>query len=248
VVSRTRHSPLRESGDYARLGHALTELGEPAKAVSLLEEARGVFKDDPNNLRLAAAEAVAQHLAGNPEKSAQALARAAQNDAASQSEELVLVLARAHLVTGRQDSAQAMLKYLVQSHPEAKELHGRISTLLRDGGAPELAEQLVGQSIREIVLLNNEAVRRAQAGELGPAAQMLSEAARRLPGNLQIVANAAAALFYDIFQNGLEEEKLRTAQAFVQAVQTGNPAHPKLVDLAEMMSRIRTKFGLSSKP
>ena len=35
VVKRTRNTPLRETHDIARLGNALTELGEPAKAVSL---------------------------------------------------------------------------------------------------------------------------------------------------------------------------------------------------------------------
>lgn len=247
VIKKTSNSPLREAGDLARLGNALTELGEPGKAVALLEKARATFKDDASNPLLAAVEAVAQQKAGNPEKAAAALARAMQADPGRLPEAVALAVARACLTTGQHAAAQEILKNLVQSHPESKELHGRISAVLRDNGAPELAEQLVSESIREIILLNNEAVRRAQVGELTAAAEMLTEAAHRLPSNMQVVSNAAAVLLFDIFNNGLDATKLRTAQAFQQAVQAHSPTHPKLAEIADLLSRIRSKYAQAGK-
>jgi tetratricopeptide (TPR) repeat protein len=243
VVRKTRHSPLRETIDIARLGNALTEMGEADKAVALLEEARTNFKEDAHHPMLAAVEAVAQQKAGHPEKAAAALERALQTDPAKQEASVAMAVARACLSTGRQAEAQGILKNLVQTNPESAELHGRISAVLRENGAPELAEQLVSDSIREIIQLNNEAVRRAKAGELAVASEMLTEAAHRLPGNMQVVSNAAAALLFDIFNNGLDPLKLRTAQAFQQAVLAANPAHPKLAEIAELMKRIRAKYG-----
>lgn len=245
VVKKTRNSPLRETVDFARLGNALTEMGEAGKAVALLEEARTSFKDDAYNPFLAAVEAVAQQKAGNPEKAAAALERALHADPAQQDPKVAMAVAKACLNNGRQAEAQNILKNLVQTNPDSAELHGRISAVLRDNGAPELAEQLVGESIREIIHLNNEAVRRAKAGELAVASGMLTEAAHRLPGNLQVVSNAAAALLFDIYNNGLDPVKLRTAQAFQQAVQEKNPTHPKLNEIAELMKRIRTKYTLA---
>ena len=243
VIKKTRNSPLRETSDFARMGNALTEMGEPGKAVALLEEARTSFRDDANNPLLAAVEAIAQQKAGNPEKAAAALARALQGDPSTLPVAVAMTVARACLTSGNQEAAQGILKHLVQSHPEAQELHARVTAVLRDNGAPELAEQLVGESMREIIQLNNEAVRRAKAGELAVAAEMLTEAAHRLPGNMQVVSNAATALFFDILRNGLDPAKLHTAQAFQQTVQAQNPTHHKLAEMAELMNRIRSKYG-----
>ncbi|MBN8439337.1 MAG: response regulator [Candidatus Accumulibacter sp.] len=241
VIRKTRHSPLRETRDFAQLGNALTEMGEPGKAVALLEEVRTNFKNDANDPLLAAVEAIAQQKSGNPEKAAAALARAMQSDPSRLPEAVTMALAKACLATGNQQAAQEILKNLVQENPESKDLHARISAVLRDNGAPELADQLVKESIREIIQLNNEAVRRAKAGELAIAAEMLCAAAHRLPGNLQVVANAATALLFDIFRNGLDAAKLRTAQTFQQNVEAQCPDHPKLAEMAELMKRIHTR-------
>lgn len=247
VIAKTRHSPLRETADFARLGNALCEMGEAGKAVSLLEEARATGKDAGEDPLLSAVESVAQHKAGNAEKAAAALERALQaaGSAAALPEAAALSVARACLLAGRQESAQTLLCRLVQSNPEAKQLHARITAVLRDNGAPELAEQLVADSIREIVLLNNEAVQRAKAGDVAAAGEMLCAAARRLPGNLQIVANAALVVYLDIFRNGLDSDKLRAAQAFQQAVQTQQPGHPKLGEIAALVEQIRRKYARS---
>ena len=248
VIKKTRNSPLRETGDFARLGNALIEMGEPGKAVALLEDARTNFKDDAGNPQLAAVEAMAQHKAGNPEKAEAALARAMQSDPARLTEAAAMALAKVCLATGKQQAAQDILKNLVQTNPESKALHGRISDVLRDHGEHGLAEQLVEESIREIVRLNNEAVRRAKAGELSVAADMLAEAAQRLPGNLQIVANAAAALFMDIYQNGPVPDRLRLARTFQQSVESQNPAHPKLAEITELVNRIRIRYAQADRP
>lgn len=248
VVKKTKNSPLRETQDIARLGSALTEKGEHAKAVALLEEARTTFKSDAADPFLAAVEAVAQQKAGNTEKANAALERAMQSDRSKLPEASLMAMAKACLATGRHDTAQDMLKHLVQSNPESTALHERISNTLREHGADALAEQLVADSMREIIHLNNEAVRRAKAGELAAAAQMLTEAANRLPGNLQIVANAALSLLYDIFTNGLDPAKLQTAQGFQKAVHAKNPKHPKLAEIAELNQRIRVKYTAGNTP
>lgn len=247
VVKRTRNTPLRETHDIARLGNALNELGEPAKAVTLIGEALANFKGDAQDPMLAAVEAVAQQKAGNPDKARAALDRALQADASKLSVPATLAVAKACLGTGRHDEAKGILRQLVQTHHEATDLHQRVSSVLRDHGASAIAESLVADSVNEIIQLNNDAVRRARAGELGPAAQMLTDAAQRLPGNIQIVANAAAALYFDVLHNGLDADKLRQAQIFQKAVQAGKPGHPKLAEIAELMVQIREKYAASAQ-
>lgn len=247
VVKKTRNSPLRETRDIAQLGKALTEIGESAKAVTLLEEARTNFRGDANDPLLAAVEAIAQHQAGNPEKAEAALARSMQGDVSKLSADIAMTIAKACLNTGRQAEAQGILKNLVQNNPESTGLHEEISTVLRDNGAGALSENLIKESIGEIIQLNNAAVLRAKAGELSIAAEMLTDAANRLPGNMQVVSNAAAALLFDVFNNGLDADKLRQAQAFQQAVLAQAPSHPKLAEIGELMNRIRQKYSAAKK-
>lgn len=245
VVKKTRNSPLRETRDIAQLGKALTEIGEAEKAVNLLEDARTNFKNDANDPLLAAVEAIAQQKTGNAEKAEAALSRAMQGDVSKLPADVAMTIAKACLNTGQQSAAQEILKNLVQNNPESTVLHEEISTVLRDNGAGEISENLIKESISEIIQLNNAAVLRAKAGELSIAAEMLTEAANRLPGNMQVVANAAAALLFDIFNNGLDATKLRAAQGFQQAVLAQAPKHPKLAEIAELMTRIRQKYMAS---
>ncbi len=247
VVGKTRNTPLRETADIARLGLAYTENGEPAKAVGLIEEACRNFKADLGDMHLAAVEALAQRKAGNKDKAEGALARALQGDAAKLQPAAAMAVAKACLAAGKQDAAHGILKNLVQTNPEAKQMHAQISAVLRESGSATAADNLVAESIREIIQLNNDAVMKAKAGELALAAEMLTSAAQRLPGNIQIVANAAAALLFDVLGNGLDAEKLRQAQAFQKAVQAREPAHPKLAEIAQLVAQIRGKYAAAAK-
>ncbi len=243
VVEKTRNSPLRDAADYARLGSALAEMGDPARAIAVIEEAKGTFKGDAEAPLLAAAEAVAQQKAGNAAAARQALERALQADSRQLSEATTMAIAKACLANGRADEAEARLKYVLQNNPEQSALQASVSRIMEAHGDPARARNLIQSSVAEIIQLNNDAVKKGQAGELAAAAAMLSEAADRLPGNLQIVANAAYALLVDVFTNGMDAAKLRDAQRFRQSVQERDPEYPKLNDIAEIGAQVQRKYG-----
>jgi tetratricopeptide (TPR) repeat protein len=242
VVSRTRNSPLRNSSDYAKLGNALTEMGDVGKAVAVLDEAKTSFKEPGDVRLLAAVEAVTQQKAGNADLANQALQRALQGGVEKLPEATTLAIAKACLANNRQDDAMALLKDVIQNNPESKDVHGRVSSLMRQHGSEELSQALIESSVQEIIQLNNSAVAKAKAGEFAVASQMLSEAAARLPDNLQIVANASFCLLLDVFMNQLDSAKLREAQLLQQSVVEKNSRHPKLADIADLMAKIQAKY------
>jgi hypothetical protein len=84
----------------------------------------------------------------------------------------------------------------------------------------------------------------AQAGDLKAAATMLREAAERLPGNLQIVANAAYALFLDVYSNGLDQDKLSDARRYHQMLLAKDRHHPKLGEISDVAGKVQRKFDL----
>lgn len=244
VVEKTRNSPLRELNDYAKLGSALTELGNADKAIAVLKEANTSFKNAANSNLLAAVEAIAQQKAGNADLAQKALERAMQGDTHSLSEAAKLAVAKACLVHGRRDEAEQMLKQVLQNNPGRATLNASITRIMKAHGDPERAELLISSSNAEVIELNNAAVKLAQAGDLKAAATMLREAAERLPGNIQIVANAAYALFLDIFSNGMDPDKLSDARRYRQMLLVKDRRHPKLGDISEVAAKVQRKYDL----
>lgn len=244
VVQKTRKSPLRDLSDYARLGNALTELGDAGKAIALINEARTTFKEAGDTPLLAAVEAVAQHQAGNSELAQQALERAMQGDTQTLSEAVKLAVAKACLVHGKQKEAEQMLKDVLQNNPGQAVLQVSITQMMQAHGNPERAQDLISSSNAEIIRINDDAVRKGQSGDFRTAAAMLREAAERLPGNLQILANAAYALFLDVYANGFDEEKVQAARRYQQLLLGKDAAHPRLSAIADIAAKVQRKFRL----
>jgi DNA-binding response OmpR family regulator/Tfp pilus assembly protein PilF len=244
VVKRTRNSPLRDTADIARLGHALTELGNPDKAIALIEDAKTNFRNDVKDPHLAAIEALAHSKAGRPELAEKALARATGGEMGALSLEVSIQIAKACLASGKTSEGEAILKRVVQTDPDSQAVHSLVTKLMNAHGSADRAQGLIQESQREVVALNNEAVRRGQAGDFGAAARMLTEAANRLPGNAQIVANATFALLLDIYNNGIEKHKVDDARRFREMLKALNPRHAKLADITSLQENIRKKFGV----
>ncbi|THF66938.1 tetratricopeptide repeat protein [Pseudothauera nasutitermitis] len=242
VVDKTRNTPLRETSDFARLGSALTATGQADKALAVVDEAREAFRGEAENPALAAVEAIAHHSLGNPAKAEAALERALQGgDLGLLPASAMLTLAQACLDSGRADQGQALLKQVVQTNPEAKDVHARVTSLMERHGSADQARKLVADSVEEVIQLNNDAVRFGKEGRIGEAAEMLTAAANRLPGNLQIVANAAYALLVALLANGHDADKLREAERFRQAVRERAPNHRKLADIDALWARLAAR-------
>lgn len=243
VVKKTKGTMLRETEDFARLGNALSENGKIDQAVSLLEDARVTFRHEANNPLLSSVEAIVHQKAGNADKAEEALARAVETGEASTLPSYVLMMvAKACLTNGKPEHAQQFLKVVVQNNPDSKDLHSHVSTLLKQHGAESMVAGIVSGGIQEMMALNNNAVRRARDGDFEAAAEMLMDAAKRLPGNMLISSNAAIALLNDVLINGINPAKVRQAQALQQAVQQHSPGYPKLGEIRKLMIRIRNKY------
>jgi tetratricopeptide (TPR) repeat protein len=244
VVKKTKNTPLRESGDYAKLGNAYAEMGDPAKALAVIEDARLSFSDASDVTLLAAVEAIAQQKAGRPELAKQALELALQGSSASLTESTVFALVKACLRNDRQDEAMLMLKTIAQNNPDSTIVHGRISSFLKEHGDEDLAKSFIQNSVKEVMQLNNDAVAKAKSGQFAEASQMLLDAAQRLPNNLLVVSNASISLLVDVLMNGMDTEKIKSANEFRHIVLKNNMQHPKLPEIAALMAKIKVKYSL----
>lgn len=240
ALARHKFSPVREAQDYATLSKALSAQGKAGKALEVLKEAKGTFKDDTSAIVLAASESVAHRKAGNIDLAEAALARALAANHGDLPPAVCASVAEACYAMGKESKANELLKQVIQNHPDDTAVHGRVHAVLSSAGkGAEEAQAMIAASAREIIALNNEGVRKAEAGQLAEAVSLLCDAADRLPNNLQIVGNAALALALDMVRNGTNPMKMKECLRYRQSVANKVPDYPKLAQIDATLKRVK---------
>lgn len=242
TLQRHKYSPVREANDFVLLANSLVDQGKAEEAIGVVKEAKKAYSDAQSGFLLTTHESLVYKAAGQTE-----LAQAALNQVLTQAQlgdlpaDVVMTMANACFALGREDEATKLLQHAVQNNHENDGVKNKIQALLvAVGKHPDEARTLIELSTREVVLLNNEGVRKAQAGQLSEAMSMLSEAANRLPNNLQILGNAAYVIAFDLVRNGRSAEKLAQCLAYREALRKKSPLHPKLEQIDAMLKQLKS--------
>ncbi|MDZ4202651.1 MAG: response regulator [Gallionella sp.] len=240
ALKKHKHSPVRQVHDYAVLSKALASQGKSDEAISIVAEARNSFRDEHSSAVLAASESVAHRAAGNDELAEAALALALSGDMSNLPPEVAASVADACFAMGKEEEATKLLRHAIQNNPEDAATRDRIHRVLTGAGKEGAeADALIDASSREIILLNNEGVRKAEAGELDEAVGLLCEAADRLPNNLQIVGNAALVIALDLARNGNDAGKLGRCLRYRESLVSKSPNHPKLAQIDGLLKQLK---------
>jgi len=246
VLKKTKNSPLRDPSDYVKLSGAYLAMNDAAKAINVIEDAKTTFKGTGELRSVSAMEAQVLQKTGKTELANEALDRALSGGSTGISEELAFALAKACLVNDRAATAGDILKHVLQNNPDSDEVKNAVSTIFKNHGGEEAAKELIERSTQEVVNLNNEAVLKAKSGAYAEAAQMLTEAAFRLPNNMQIVANASLSLLADVLMNQMDAIKVKQAKDFAVTIAKTNKEHPKLPEISRFLKKIQTKYQLET--
>jgi CheY-like chemotaxis protein len=244
ALAKHKHSPVREAQDYATLSKALTEQGKSSQALDVLKEAKSAFKDDVSNVVLATSESIAHQKAGNTELAEAALARALAANHGTLPATVAAAVADACLVLGKEDKAHEILKQVVQNNPDDANIHGKVQAILTASGK-DMAEAtaMIQASVKEVIQINNDGVRKAQAGELVEAIDLLCDAADRLPNNIQIISNASLALALDLARNGYNAVKHSECLRYRKMVADKASDYPKLAQIDSMLLKVQKPNG-----
>ncbi|HEX5756846.1 MAG TPA: tetratricopeptide repeat protein [Arenimonas sp.] len=234
-----KYSPVRDVGDYAMLSKALVNQDKSEAALGVVKQARKSFTDPTSDVVLAATECVAYQRAGDSAKAAEALAKATSGDLAGISSDVAMAVADACLAVGRKDQAHSLIKQAIQNNPDDANLMQKVQAVLGGDGKDDQAAAIIASSRREIIQLNNEGVRKAEAGQLDEAVALLSAAADRLPNNLQIVGNAALALAQHMVRNGADSARLQNCLRYRHSLAGQAPGHPKLEQIDALLQRLK---------
>lgn len=240
ALQKHKYSPVRQANDYAVLSKALVNQGKAEEALTVVADAQKSFKDTHSAVVLAATESVAHHAAGNHEKAEAALAKAMEHgDLGKLSAQAVVSLADACFAMGKEEDATQLLRHAIQNNQEDEAIKSKVHEVLTAAGKDAAeATEMIEASSREVILLNNEGVRKAEAGQLEEATKLLCQAADRLPNNVQIVGNAALVIALDLVRNGNKPDKLVDCLQYRDGLVKISPNHPKLAQIDGLLKQL----------
>lgn len=241
TLQKHKHSPVRQANDYAVLSKALINQGKSEEALSVVQEAKKSFSDSHSSIVLSATESIAHRAAGNDALAQEVLVKTmSQGNIESMPADAVVAVADAYFALGKEEDAMRLLRHAVQNHQEDEDIKNKVLASLVAGGKEYTeASALIDASSQEVILLNNDGVRKAQAGQLEEAIQLLCEAANRLPNNLQIVGNAALAIALDLVRNGKNSNKLAMCMRYRESLIRQSPSHPKLEQIDSLLKQLK---------
>jgi tetratricopeptide (TPR) repeat protein len=237
LVAQHKHSPVKEANDYLMKAMILSSTGKAAEALAAVKEARASFGTEQDAQILSVAEASAHLALGDKGSAAQALKDVPAEAAGTLAPEVAAALGRSLYLTGDNEAAEQLLRQMVQNNPDDPQVIQSVHEVMSAAGKKEDAQHLVDASIREVIEINNEGVRLAYAGELETAVEKLTQAAERLPGNMQIVSNAALVLALSVAKGRSERGRMAACLKYRQRVVERDPIYPKLAQIDSLLKQ-----------
>lgn len=250
VVERGKMSFFRKPDDYANLSRVQIEREKLEAAANTLRELRKTFPKTPEvEFTASVIESLLDNKRGELESSGAALENALQVRQDSEldaSEHLALDLAKACLQHGREDEAIGIVDELVRNNHENAALIERAKAVYANAGMAEQGSILVEDSVKNVIQINNQGVLRAQQGDLDGAVELLTQAAEKLPGNTQVVLNAAQALLVHVQQRGWNQGYMETAKKHLALVRKKDANNPKLLVVNKLAQEVARKYGVAT--
>ena len=240
TIKRHRFSPVKEASDYGMLSRSLIEQGKTKEALSTLDEAKGLFKDDASQAVLSASSSIAWLRYGDTERANEELDKALVNDYRNLPNSVTTSLAEACYAAGKEEQANSMLRHLLQNNPDDLKLQSRIKMVqLMSGKTLEESNKLIQDSATEVIKINNEGVLKAKEGRYEEAIELILGAAERMPQNLNIISNAALILAVSLKKMAFNQAMLDKALMYRQRVFEVNPNHKKLPQIDATLAQLK---------
>ena len=250
VVERGKTSFFRAADDYANLSRVQMERGKFNDALHTLRDARASFNNSPGvTFTTSIMESLIYKKTGDEDASIKALDTALevqQAHALKLEDDLTLDLAKACFAHNKETEAKGLIDTLVCNNHDSAALIQKAKQLFESIGKGEEGSALVDGSVKAIIQINNQGVLKAQQGDLDGSVQLLTEAATKMPENIQIVLNAAQALLVHIDKRGWNENHMAAAQRYLEVARGKNASHPKLLAINQLAHEVARKYGVAA--
>ncbi len=246
LVRRGKYSDFRDPEDHVRLVQAQL-------AQDRLEAAQGTISDLERSMgRLPKAElckalcnALMHTHTGDRDRAPEALIAATRASARNGqlSVSLRLELIKACFDNQLRNEGSALVMDLLRTSADERTIESARAAL-GARGLDKLSQQIEARVQGEVKSLVTTGAEKAQAGDYDGAVAEMMNAARKLPGNPQVLFNAALALLRHIEHRGWNDTLAAQARDLLGRARKLSPANPRLAAITEFMHGLIKRYGI----
>jgi tetratricopeptide (TPR) repeat protein len=247
VVTKAKYSEFRDPEDHVRLVRTLVTKGDNQQAASVirdLEKSLGGSNKTPACRAFSAA--MLHESNGDSELAAQELnaAVSACRGSVGLSNDMKMALAKTCLENNmEQGASEVMLE--VMSNATDNNAMAKAMSIFEQAGRKDLAASVAKESRRQVVEMVSSGAEKAKQGDFRGAVFLMTEAARKLPDNPQVVFNAAVAALKCLENLGWDKRLGGQARWYIENARRLDPSNPRLVALNELYQAILKKYGIA---
>lgn len=247
VLEFGQHSSFTAPEDFANVSRVHMDKGNFVQALSTMQAARRTFKDSPEvQLHAAAMDTLIYQKSGDTQAAEKAYetAKLLFETSGKSAGQVALDIANASYVQGDDKFADQIIQNVVMNNHDNKRVLKQTANMFKQIGIEEKGQEIIKNSSREVIALNNRAVKMAQSGALKDAVDLLTKAVEEFHANNFITLNAAHAILVYMQKEGWEDELAHTAQKYLHNVKTRDPDNQKLLMLSELLKDVAQKYGI----
>ena len=246
VVRKGKYSDFRDPEDHVSLVKAQLGMGDVVAATNTVRDLERSMEGQPKAaLCKALSTAMVATKAGNSAAADEALSDALRlNDPRLDSSVLLKKELARICIENKQDEKAAGVIMDIMRHAADDTAVESIKDMLVYLGRPELGENLASKVRTEVRNIMTEGAQLAQSGDYDGAVRQMLQAVERLPGNTQVLFNAALALLKHIEHKGWNGHFASNAKDFIERIKLQDPGNERLSVMISFFHSLMKKNGI----
>ena len=240
-----KHSCYKQPDDYNGLAKTLIDNGKADDALNVVGKIAKDFKNDSNAEMVAAiTEGMVHTSKGNKDEAAKCLEGAMdlfKQNSQGLSTDIALELTDLCLASGKEEEANDITKNLISNHHDNKELIERTKQLYSKAGKENAGEELINDTTKEIVDLNNKGAHLLKDGKLDESIELFMKAARAMPDNVVVNLNTAYSLLMQMQKTGKVKKYASRVESYLDRVHKLDSTNKKYHELMETLQQLSVK-------
>jgi len=244
VVTNAKHSEFRDPEDHVRLVKTLVKKDDPEQAMIVIDDLEKSWAGSKKASACRALSTALVHAStGDNARASEELAAAVEacRDSANLSNDMKMELAKNCLQHDlEKDASEVMLSVISNGANDA--LLVKAKNVLEAAGRKGLAERLANESRQQVNALILSGAEKAKEGDHEGAVTLMTEAARRLPNNSQVIYNAALAILKYLENVKWDDGLNKDIYSHLRTIRHLDPTNSRLALLSDLHKKIMKKY------
>ena len=246
VVSKIKFSDFRDPEDYVMLVDTLVQSGDPIQAKSVVRE---LEKTMPHQIKTPVCKAISTAYIYGKNKDpriSDELAAAVKGNRQNigLSTRMKLGLAKSCLENNMDKEATELVLNVMRNAVNNAEI-GRAAAVFEQAGRGDQAKILIQQSRQEVMELVTAGVKKAREGDFAGSVELMAAAVKQLPGNPQVVMNAALAYLKCIENMGWDQSMGDKARRLIDTARQLDPGNQRINAMRALYDDLQLKYGIN---